>query len=87
MTTKLSKATISPIAILKTYLTAKETHIIQYQLNTRNPYQKCTLNGMSMFERHHAFVPDHLIRQYTVNYYFLLINEKTQKQCRTMEEL
>ena len=27
-----------------------------------------------MFERTHAFVPEHIIRHYTVDYYFLLIN-------------
>ena len=32
-----------------------------------------------MFERTHAFVPDHFIRHYTVNYYFLLINAKNAK--------
>ena len=36
-----------------------------------------------MFERTHAFVPDHFIRQYTVNCYFLLINAKKQKQKQT----
>ena len=34
---------------------------------------------MNMFERTHAFVPDHFIRHYTVNYYFLLINVKNAK--------
>ena len=33
---------------------------------------------MNMFERTHAFVPDHCIRHYIVNYCFLLINEKFQ---------
>ena len=32
---------------------------------------------MNMFEQTRAFVPDHFIRHYTVNYYFLLINAKT----------
>ena len=32
-----------------------------------------------MFERTHAFVPDHFIRPYTVDYYFLLINAKNAK--------
>ena len=41
---------------------------------------------MNMFERTHAFVPDHLIRHYTVNYYFLLTNANSVKQCRTLEE-
>ena len=40
---------------------------------------------MNKFEQTHAFVPDHFIRLYTVNYYFLLINAKTQKQCCTLE--
>ena len=40
---------------------------------------------MNMFKRTHAFVPDHFISHYTVNYYFLLINAKTQKLCRTLE--
>ena len=34
---------------------------------------------MNMFERTHAFVPDHFIRHYTVNYYFLSINAKNAK--------
>ena len=53
-------------------------------------YQKLlsnfTLNNMNMFERSHAFVPDHFFRHYKVNFYFLLINAKTQKQCRTLEK-
>ena len=32
-----------------------------------------------MFEGTHVFVPDHFIRHYTVNYYFLLINAKNAK--------
>ena len=32
-----------------------------------------------MFERTHAFIPDHLFCHNTVNYYFLLIIAKTQK--------
>ena len=32
-----------------------------------------------MFEQTRAFIPDHFIRHYIVNYYFLLINAKTQK--------
>ena len=32
-----------------------------------------------MFERTHAFIPDHLFCHNTVNYYFMLINAKTQK--------
>ena len=40
---------------------------------------------MYMFEWTHAFVPDYFIRHYTVNYYFLLINAKTQKQRRTLK--
>ena len=35
---------------------------------------------MNMFERTHAFVPDHFIRNYTDNYYFLLINAKKKPQ-------
>ena len=34
---------------------------------------------MNMFERTHAFFPDHFIRHYTINYYFLLINAKNAK--------
>ena len=34
---------------------------------------------MNMFERTHAFVPDHFIRLYTINYYFLLINAENAK--------
>ena len=34
---------------------------------------------MNMFERTHAFVPDHFLRHYTVIYYFLLINAKKAK--------
>ena len=34
---------------------------------------------MNVFERTLAFVPDHFIRHYTVNYYFLLINAKKGK--------
>ena len=40
---------------------------------------------MNKFERTLAFVPDHFIRHLTVDYYFLLFNAKTQKQCRTLE--
>ena len=32
-----------------------------------------------MLERTHAFVPDHFICHFTVNYYFLLINAKNAK--------
>ena len=32
-----------------------------------------------MFERTHAFVLDHFIHPYTINYYFLLINAKIAK--------
>ena len=32
-----------------------------------------------MFERTHAFAPDRIIRHYTVNYNFLLINAKNTK--------
>ena len=39
-----------------------------------------------MFEHTHAFVPDHFIHHYTVNYYFLLINAKIAKQCHTLEK-
>ena len=39
-----------------------------------------------MFERTHSFVLDPFIRHYTVNYYFLLINAKNAKQCRTLEK-
>ena len=39
-----------------------------------------------MFERTHAFVPGHLIRHDTFNYYFLLINAKKAKKCRTLEK-
>ena len=38
-----------------------------------------------MFKRTRVFVPDHFIRHYTVNYYFLLINAKMQKQCGTLD--
>ena len=41
---------------------------------------------MNMFERTHAFVPDHFFPHYTVSYYILLIHAKTQKQCRTLEK-
>ena len=41
---------------------------------------------MNMFERTHSFVPGHFIRHHTFNYYFLLINAKMQKQCRTLEK-
>ena len=34
---------------------------------------------MNNFERTLAFVPDHFIRHYTVDYYFLLINAKNTK--------
>ena len=34
---------------------------------------------MNMFERTHAFVPDHFICHYTVNYNFWLINAKNAK--------
>ena len=61
------------------YLTAKETHIIQYPFNTRKPLSNFTLNDINMFERTHAFVPGHFIRHYIVNYYFLLMNAKKRK--------
>ena len=61
------------------YLTANETHIIQYPFNTTNPYQSFFLNDMNMSERTHACVPYHFIRHYTVNYHFLLINAKYAK--------
>ena len=32
-----------------------------------------------MFERTHAFVPDHFFPHYTVNYYIVLINAKNAK--------
>ena len=32
-----------------------------------------------MFEWTHAFVPEHIIRHYTVNYFFLFINAKNAK--------
>ena len=38
-----------------------------------------------MFVWTHAFIPDHFIRHYTVNYYFWLINAKIQKQWPTLE--
>ena len=34
---------------------------------------------MNMLEQTDAFVPDHFIRHYTVNYYFLLIYAKNAK--------
>ena len=34
---------------------------------------------MNMLERTHAFVPDHIIRHYTVKYYLLFINAKNAK--------
>ena len=34
---------------------------------------------MNMFNRTHAFVPDHFICHYTVNNIFLLINAKNAK--------
>ena len=40
---------------------------------------------MNMFDRTHAFVPDHFICNYTVNNIFLLINAKNAKQRRTLE--
>ena len=40
---------------------------------------------MNMFDWAHAFVLGHFIRNYTVSYYFLLM-QKPQKQCRTLEE-
>ena len=40
---------------------------------------------MNMFERTDAFIPNHFSRHYTVNCYFLVINAKTQKQRRTLE--
>ena len=43
---------------------------------------------MNMFDRTHAFVPDHFIRHYTVKIFFfvfLLINAKNAKQRRKME--
>ena len=40
---------------------------------------------MNMFDRTHSFVPDHLIRHYTVINYFLLINAKNAKKRRTLE--
>ena len=39
-----------------------------------------------MFKRTHAFVPDHFIRHYAVNYYFLLIDAKNAKQRCTLEK-
>ena len=41
---------------------------------------------MDMFKRTHSFVPDPFIRHYTVDYYFLIINAKNAKQCRTLEK-
>ena len=41
---------------------------------------------MNMFERTHAFVPDHFIRHYTLNYNFLLINAKNAKIVPYMEK-
>ena len=39
-----------------------------------------------MFERTHAFVPGHFIRHFLFNYYFCLLMQKTQKQCRALEK-
>ena len=44
------------------------------------------MNYKSMFDLTHALILRHFIRHYTVNYYVLLINAKTQKQCHTLEE-
>ena len=57
------------------YLTAKETHIFQFPLNTRNPYQ-ITLNDMNMFERilHSLLTVLFVITQWII--IFLLINAK-----------
>ena len=60
-------------------LDSKGNAYFQFPSYTRNPYPNFTLNDMNMFERTHAFVPDHFIRHYTVNYYFLLINVKNAK--------
>ena len=60
-------------------LDSKRNAYFQFPSYTRNPYPNFTLNDMNMFERTHAFVPDHFIRHYTVNYYFLLINVKKCK--------
>ena len=65
------------------YLTAKETHIIQYQFK---PLSNFTLNDMNIFERTHAFVPGQFIRHYTSNYYFVLINAKNEKHRRALDK-
>ena len=41
---------------------------------------------MNMFDRSPAFFPEHFIRHFIVNDYFWLINAKTKKQRRTLEE-
>ena len=67
--------------LLVIYLTAKERHIFKFHLIPETLI-KFSQNDMNMFERTLAFVPDHFIRHYTVNYYFLLINAK--KKCKTV---
>ena len=66
------------------YLTAKETHIFNIHFIPETLIN-FTLNDMNMFDRAHAFVPDHFIRHNTVKNIFLLINAKNAKQCRTLE--
>ena len=60
-------------------LDSKRNSYFQYPFKTRNTYQIFTLSDMNMFERTHAFVPDHIIRHYTVKYYLLFINAKNAK--------
>ena len=60
-------------------LDSKRNAYFQYPFHTRNPYHFFTLNDMNMFDRTYSFVPDHLIRHYTNNNYFLLINAKNAK--------
>ena len=60
------------------YLTAKETHIFNIHLYQK-PLSIFILNDMSMFDRTHSFVLNHLIRHYTFNNIFLLINAKNAK--------
>ena len=70
---KRGKIILYKIINIYIYLTAKETHIFNFHFIPETLVQIFTLNDMNMFERTHAFVPDHFIRHYTVNYYFLLI--------------
>ena len=61
------------------YTWQQKKRIFSISISYQKPLSILFLNDMNMFDRTHSFVLNHLIRHYTVNNIFLLINAKNAK--------